>query len=235
MRKGLMVIIVAIALMMVGIINAAPTGPRNLNEVATSRYVGATSGWEVDAVAGNVTELIINATSVTQTWQGYYGNVIGAILLSDSSNNTLIDWTITGVQGQVYASRTNGITWTGIGCANTANITAEDTYLGSLGKADAVNNTFSNSTTHDGFFVGTEEITANSCSAVNLKNSTGYSSDWQEVLLSTANGERVYTALLSSNNEGFNGSSYDFQMIVGENGHSGDVATTPYYFWIELT
>lgn len=235
MRKGQLILIMVMALVLVGIISAAPTGPKDLTRVTSSRYNDSgNGGWNVSAQAGNVTELIINATSVTQTWQGYYGNVIGMILLADSSNKTLIDWTLTGVQGQVYASRSNLFDFTTVNCSDAANITAEDSALGSTGKADAVNNTFT-LFSHSAFYVGTRPIGVNNCSTVKLRNSTGVSDDWKEVLLSDATGNLVYTALLTSDKNGFNGSNYDFQMIVGENGHAGDTATTPYYFWIELT
>lgn len=235
MKKGIIVIMAVMVLALVGMVSAAPTGPRNITQQATSRYTGSTGGWNISAQAGNVTELTIDATSTTQTWQGYYGNVIGSILLADSSNNTLIDWTITGVQGQVYASRVSSISdWTTINCSNSTHIIAEDVALNSTGKADSVNNTFNTSGIHNAFYVGAKQIPANGCPVVTLKNSTGYSSDWKEVLLNSGV-NMVYTALLTTDKNGFNNSNYDFQMIVGEDGHSGNTATTPYYFWIELT
>lgn len=218
------------------VVSAAPTAPKNIGTVTTSRYSIESTGFNVSAEAGNVTELRINATSITQTWQGYYGNVIGMIVLGDSSNNTLMDWSINGgIAGQIYATRVSSIAdWNALGCSNAGNITAEDTALGSTGKPDAVNNTFSTSINHNAFFVGTTPIGPNNCSAVNLKNATAKSSDWQEVLLSSG-ANIVYTAILSNQKQGFNASNYDFQMIVGEDGHgAASTSTTPYYFWVEL-
>lgn len=214
--------------------HGAPTGPNNITQIATGRYGITTTGWNVSAQAGNVTELTINATSITQTWQGYYGNVIGMIILGDGKNNTLMDWTANGgLQGQIYASRSQSITWTNVNCSNQTQIATEDSILLSTGKPDSVNNTF-NILTHPQFYIGNKLIGQNNCNAVNLRNSTAKSSDWQEVLLNDDT-NMIYTALLSNKKQGFNGSNYDFQMIVGENGHNGDNAATPYYFWVELT
>ena len=235
MRKGLIVVMAAMMLLLAGFAMAAPIGPKAITQQASSKYSESAGGFNVSAQAGNVTELVINATTSTQTWQGYYGNVIGSIILANSNNKSMIDWDITGVAGQVYASRSPTISdWTSIGCTSGAQIDSEDVYLNATGKADGVNQTFSNSTAHSEFYVGTKKIDAGGCYALNLRNNTAESSDWQEVLLSTAEGI-VYTSILTTDKEGFNGSSYDFQMIVGENGRFGNTATTPYYFWIELT
>ena len=65
----------------------------------------------LSAVAGNVTQLTVAGTTVTQTWQGYYGNVTGTITLDDASNNTMYDWALASPEGEIYASQAT-VTWT---------------------------------------------------------------------------------------------------------------------------
>ena len=76
------------------------------------------------AYAGNITYLGISGISVTQSWQGYFGNVSGAIILADNNNNAIYNWTLAEPSGEVYSSTNSSITWSSIQCFNfTANAT----------------------------------------------------------------------------------------------------------------
>jgi hypothetical protein len=219
---------------------ALPTGPNApITPISVSRYDASTAGQDVDAYAGNVTEMDLAATIITQTWQGYFGNVTGNIVLGDANNNTMYNWDLTSPSGQIYATRTGSVpTWTSIRCANITNVGSEETALGvtQATAADSVNNTFFNTTSFTGFYVGTVNInTTQDCYAVRLHNSTGVPSttNFAEVLLHD-NTNLVYTTILDKNAVGFDNAPHDFQMIVGENGHNGDTTSTAYYFYLEL-
>jgi hypothetical protein len=231
--EKIMVVIIAILALTAITATADPTGPTGISTGSSSRYGLSTGSPPINAFAGNVTQLILNASSITQTWQGYFGNISGKIVLGNSGNKTLYDWNISTASGQVYASRGASITWTTINCTNAGNMTAEDAALGSTGKPDSVANTFQG-TTHDEFFVGMVDIGADSCASTNLKDSDGFSANWQEVLLTDSGSNTVYTSLLNGNTLGYDGSNWDFQMLVGEDGHNGNTGTTPYFFWVEL-
>ena len=216
---------------------AVPTGPSNINVGASSRYSVASAS-SASAIAGNVTELIFQANSVTQTWQGYYGNISGSIKLGDSNNNTLYDWTAASPNGEIYATRASGTpTWASIACATTAQTDTEDLALNvnSVVDQDAVGRTFLNTTSFNAFYVGNVNInTSQDCKAVQLYNgSVAPSSDFQEVLLHDGS-SLIYTAVIKQNANGFDNNTHDFEMIVGEDGHNGDSTATPYYFYVEL-
>jgi hypothetical protein len=234
-RIGIMAIAVALFLLSAIAVCGEPNGPLNMTSGGSSRY-STTGGYQLNAIAGNVTELNINGTSITQGWQGYYGNVIGTIVLGNSNNRTLYDWTLLSPSGEIYASRASSITWTTINCSNTTEISNEESLLNFITTAkDGINETFS-SQSHPSFFVGSINITTDSCKSTNLHNSTGQNeaTKWYELLLADNSANIVYTALLENNKDGFNGSNYDFELIVAEDGHRGDSTTTPYYFWVEL-
>lgn len=235
-RVEIWVIAIALFMLSATAVIGAPTGPTNIASGPSSRYDLNDGGYQVDAYAGNVTELNINATTITQGWQGYYGNVLGTIVLGDSSNKTLYDWSLTTPSGEIYASRASSITWTSINCSNSTEIASEETALGfTAASKDGIDETFT-TPNHPSFFVGNVNITTNSCNSTNLHNSSSVSEStkWYELLLADGSSNMVYTALLENDKDGFNGSNYDFQLIVGENGHLGDASTTPYYFWVEL-
>ena len=220
------------------------------------------------AFAGNVTSLDITGYSVTQTWQGYYGNVTGTIELEDSSNNVLYNWTLATPEGEIYASTNgSGITWGNTQCFN---FTAQGTYaddtsnagatsqfgsnltyleaLYNIGPADAdgVNETFSiNGTdehgyalTHDTFFTNGLTFTDGECPATHLFDNDDNVTDsaFQEVLLyEPSSASIIFTAILDQEDvKGFNNIDHDFEMLVLEDGHSGNTAVTTYFFYVEL-
>ena len=230
------VVILLLGFLVAWNVMAEPTGPSNINPISSSRYP-VTSASNNSAIAGNVTELNFESNSVTNTWQGYYGNISGSIKLGDSNNNTLYDWSSASPTGEIYATRSGATpAWGTIACADATQIAAEDTALGvdQVIDQDSVNRTFLSGASFNTFFVGNLNINSTqNCYSVNLHNSTGPSSDFQEVLLHDGS-TLVYTALLKQDAVGFDANTHDFEMIVGEDGHNGDSNPTPYYFYVEL-
>jgi hypothetical protein len=51
----------------------------------------------------------------------------------------------------------------------------------------------------------------------------------------TSTSSVIFTSILDEESPlGFDGRAHDFEMLVLENGHLTDIATTTYYFWVEL-
>jgi len=237
MREERLLLIFIVLVLSISIVVAAPTGPSSTTNLGSSRY-STSAAANISAVAGNVTELNFVANTVTQTWQGYYGNVTGKILLGNLNNQSMYDWNLTSPSGQIYATRVIAVpSWTNIRCANQTEINTEDTTLGVNASVDqdAVNRTFLNTTSFSAFYVGGVNInTSQNCRAVQLYNSSGISAaNFGEVLLSDTS-NMIYTGLISNPALGFDNRSHQFEMIVGENGHLGDSTVTPYYFYLEL-
>jgi len=237
-RNTVMTLVVAFLLAMtfVQIVSAEVVNPQTLTASNSERRDLSTIGAKTaNAVAGNVTQLDISALFVTTSWQGYYGNVSGEITLDDAQNNTFYNWSITTASGEIYASRAASPTWATIGCADAGEITSEETYLGQLaGDGDSVSNTFLNTATHPAFNVSTVQITADDCYATNAFINTGQSAtDFYQVLLADGGSNIVYSTLIDDDQTGFDGSTWDFEMLVGENGKA-NTAVTPYYFFVEL-
>jgi len=211
------------------------------------------------AVAGNITEITISAYSTTQTWQGYFGNVSGTIQLADANDNVLYNWTLASPEGEVYASTNSSITWTNIQCFNfTADGTkgAESgggttslygTNLSELETAfnivsddvDGVNETFGiPGTSHDLFYTANQEFAAGECLSTEVfgDSGEGIDNEFEEVLLYEPTSRSViFASLLEEGNVlGYDTGDHDFEMLVLEDGHGTDTATTTYYFFVEL-
>ncbi|MBU0979577.1 MAG: hypothetical protein KJ709_02125 [Nanoarchaeota archaeon] len=230
-----------------------PEGPTGFNATNSSRRIEAPAT-SFEAKAGNITEVLIQATTQSQTWAGFVGNISGIITLDDETNKTLFDWTMTRPMGEVYASEST-ITWdTGnIKCYNYSHddgsylsVEEYETTLGiGVYDADGVNETFLNNRTHDSFYAAGNFINGNesaktdgpACPAVSLYTDAGQSDDiFQEVLLyDLTSNKPVYTSLIERDVQtGFNVKPWDFEMIVGVDGHNGSTATKTYYFYVEL-
>ncbi len=218
----------------IGIAAAQPIGVENVTAEASSRFNDTATPTPIDAQAGNVTELSITSISVTKSWQGFYGNITGTIILADASGNNFYDWNVSTPTGQVYASRNDSVTWTDIDCLNATGITAEETYLGQqTTDPDSVNNTYSE-TNHPSFLVGSGNMTG--CPTTQAYSSGGVQNNqfWQ-VLLADTDDNVVYTTIIEdSSPAGFDGAPWHFQLLVGENGRDTENPTTPYYFYLEL-
>ncbi|MFA5857353.1 MAG: hypothetical protein WC867_08375 [Candidatus Pacearchaeota archaeon] len=253
-NKIISILIISILFIVIGInlISARPngasiTGSRN----TTFQTTGSAT---ISAVAGNLTEINIYGVSISQSWQGYMGNVTGGFQLSDSDGNIFYNWSSVSINGEVYSSRNETINWNNIQCFNfTAagtyaddssnkgntslygmNVTQLETqYNIGFDDVDGVNETF-HLNDHPLFFTNSYRFDSGECPNTRILNSTG-DGIFEEVLLySPDNQDVVFTSLLHDNAIGFDGREYDFEMMVLEDGHGADVSTTPYYFYVEL-
>jgi len=219
---------------------ADPINPLVLDELSDSRR-GMPSAKSVQAQAGNISELNISAIVVTKTWQGYFGNVTGRIVLDNANNLSMYDWDIASPEGEIYASNDSISSWSSIKCFNYSahspelNLSHVEAHLDCAGDADGVNETFSVQN-HPEFYVGTKKIDADSCWSTQTYVNDGSASNFYEVLLlEPTSNALVYTSLLNSSQLGFDNTATDFQLLVGENGHgTAASSTTPYYFYVEI-
>jgi hypothetical protein len=231
--EKIVLVVVATMLLTVATAIAQPLGAESVDVINSTRFDDTTSPAVVEAIAGNVTELSINATSVTRTWAGFFGNITGTLILADSAGNNFYDWNVSTPSGQVYASRSDSVVWTGIGCLDETGINTENTYLGRDGTdPDSINNTYTE-TNHPSFFVGTTNTTGCPTTQAFSDGGTQNSEFWQ-VLLADTGSNVVYTTIIEDTTPlGFDGRPWHFQLLVGENGQTNDDPTS-YYFYVEL-
>ena len=240
-------LLVLLALFTLRLALGQPAPPTTLSEAIIQRGYTASAA-TAPAYAGNVTQLDIVSQTITQGWQGYYGQVSGTIVLDDSQNNSIYAWDIASPEGEIYATRSAAsITWTAgnVVCANITHVGTEETALNfnldGGQDADGINETFSYST-HQGFNVSAKGFEPGECNFTvsTYVNDTApggnYPRAFNETLLySRSESAMVYAALLNNDQYGFNESLWDFQMLVAEDGHQSDTTSTTYYFYVELS
>ncbi|MEK6968656.1 MAG: hypothetical protein AABX51_08605 [Nanoarchaeota archaeon] len=226
---------------------AEPVGA-NATKVGNSQRAGLyNTSLSVPAQAGNVTEVLVVSNSVTKHWQGYFGNVTGSIILANAAGNNLYQWPMGIVRGEIFASRNSSrINWTGVNCAAQGNVVNEDAYVNASPTIDldSVNQTF-NYTTHPTFQISSNTLTG--CPSTPVNGSSATAAGFWNVFL-TDNGTdpvssiddiSIYATLIDADKIGFNGNTYDFQMLVGENGNGSEEFPngnpTTYFFYVELS
>ncbi|HLD87148.1 MAG TPA: hypothetical protein VJB12_03710 [Candidatus Nanoarchaeia archaeon] len=237
--KGLLLLVVVSLILFNGLqAIASPSGPTIIFIANETKQ--PSSATKINTTGGSITTVYLNATTQNNRWKAYVGNVTGTMTLDDGNDNTLFDWTLSEVNGEIYATRFSGsINWSGINCSNTTHIELENIALNHTNKDDNLTTTFS-STLHQQFYVGTRQILADTCRSVHTYvNNTAQSSRFEELVLydgtNSTNGNIVYATPLERDQYGFDQGIYDFQMIVPEVGLSDWTSSTAYYFYAELT
>ena len=217
---------------------ATPEGP-TINSVSNTTRTPATAAL-LNTSGGTITTIRINATTQNSRWKAFVGNVSGTLTLDDASASSIYQWSVISVSGEVYATRKSAtVSWSAIACANITHITNEENNLSQTNPNDNISKTFS-SINHTQFYVGTTLIANNTCRSIHTYVNDGNQSlDFQEILLydgsNDTNGNLVYTTTFQSRTTGYDGNTYDFQLIVPENGAPTWTSSTAYYFYVELT
>jgi len=232
MRLKLLPIIFFGLLMNISLALAVEPFGANVTNLSSTRAI-PDDPMGIPAIAGNVTELSIFGYSLTQSWQGYFGNVSGTIMLADSNDNVMYNWSLASPNGEIYATNSSNVDWSGIQCYDEANnMTFFESMFGiEPNDADGINETF-NLNNHPEFVTNSILFAAGSCDNTKLFDSNGIGT-FDEVLL-TDGSNLIFTSLLLEDANGFDNVPHDFEMIVLEDGHGTDIATTTYYFWVEL-
>lgn len=221
---------------------AVPSGPTL--QVLTNETSTVSSAANVSISGGYIATLNITAKTQNTRWKAFVGNITGKLALDDATGSTIYDWSLTSIAGEIYTTRnTTTPTWTSIKCTNASLLETENRALNHTSAQDNITKTFNNGIngSHASFSIGSVTITANSCPTLNTYvGNVSQDSDFEEIALTdstnfTAGGTIIYASILESDAVGFDNFTYDFQMIVPENGAPGFSGQTSYYLYVELS
>jgi len=183
---------------------------------------------------GNVTNINLTALQTTKTWQGIYGAISHGVTLQGMNGSKFYSWQLAYLAGEVLAVRTLSVDWNSLHCANPTELASEDSALGVNSEdQESIFNTFSNATIIPSFNVaGIPFSSGEGCYATDLYSSQGQTGNFVEVLLHDTN-QVVYTGIINRGQQGFDNRSYDFEMLLGQNGHGAEQSTT-YYLYVGI-
>jgi hypothetical protein len=121
----ILIISVLLVVLLSAFVIAEPFGASVTPTTPSDRASADGAGNDPNAIAGNITEMDVSGFTVTQSWQGYFGNVTGVITLEDSGGHVMYNWSETSPEGEIFASTNNTVEWNYIQCLN---FTADGTY-----------------------------------------------------------------------------------------------------------
>jgi hypothetical protein len=205
----------------------------NITQIESSAYNETHIVTGVEGTHGNTSQLMLNITIATDAWQGYYGNITTTLLLLDADRNTFYSWNTSLKTGQIFASRTDVITWATVDCATQNVLNTEDLTLEkNESERDSVNNTFS-ITTHPQFVVGTSLI--KHCRSTLIPGDEIAGTNFWNIIIADdfGTGSAIYTGIINSSTPGFKNLDVDFELLVPVNGKTPN-NIVPYYFFLEL-
>ena len=230
--KGAILLLIVLTLT-ITLVNADPAG---VNIVSNeTEIVDAADPDNRTDPGGSITTLVLNALQQTNRWKAYIGNVTGTLTLADGSGDSIFSWALddSSITGEVYSSRSDNILWSQIRCADNTIVTSEETFLG-MDSSDiySITETF-NETLHPELTVGSTVITEDTCAStstyVNDAPQSQASADFPLTLLDDET-NLVFVNPLNPQTAGFDGSLFDFQMIVPNNPSD----STTYFFYAEI-
>ena len=152
---ALVVILVFLTAFFASIICALPNGPISIiYKGNATKNTSTLTGRGIDQRSTIVT-VKLNVSQQTVKWKAYVGNITGKITLDDAQNYTIYDWTVSQVQGKVFATRrATAVNWNTVICANNSVVEAEMVALNHAIKTDdTINKTFT-PINHPGFWAG---------------------------------------------------------------------------------
>lgn len=221
-KAGILLLTVITAMLVIGFAYAAEPGGATVTDSDLGEFAAPAAG-SANVEAGNITAANLDTNQSTFRWVGLLGNVSGNIVLGDAGSNTLFTWVASG--NLVYASAGTP-DWSLLNDGDEAEIVAIDTWLtGSA--ADNYTNTFTEASEP----IGSNLFTISSDFAYTT-NATG-DNVWKTYSLEDG-ANTVYAGQVIEDGNSFDNSTADYQMIIPEDGTSGNTAATAYNLWVEL-
>jgi hypothetical protein len=149
--------------------------------------------------------------------------------------------------------------WSNLTCANSTQLSTEEVlYNHTSTDEDSYSSTFKTTGfTNPGFYAGENEVADNdcyggctACSGAHLNQNNADEPDggnWSQVVLTDGTSQPesaaqnnlmrfdiIYAAILENDSVGFDGNTYDFQIMLPQSGLQGSQPNVAFYFYVEL-
>jgi hypothetical protein len=187
-----------------------------------ARWNGNTTG-SVVTEGGNITSANVSSDTLTDRWASFYGNVTGAIILTDlAGTNNVYSWTWNASDGgEVCLSESDAFDFTSAVAGDGAAI---DTAMGWGSGSDLGDLTYTGAGGSITFAGVTAITTADS---VTLEGSSSFT---DVVVSDTTN--LAFCTDIDNSGTNYNGNAAQYEVMVPTNDSVG--VTTTYYFYMEL-
>lgn len=186
----------------------------------------STAAGTLTAGGGNVSSLNVTGEDQTNWWHGFYGVVNHTIVLDDASNTTFFSWSNSEPNGEIFFVNASSATWSGVATTNLVWAWSREVIGQGMAPSglDVYNKTYNVTYTHPDFDVDTAGTQSGSV-CVRLQSGNF----WGVLLSSDADSRAIYTAIINQSQTGFDGGTYDFEILLPTSG-----AQRTYYVFSEL-
>jgi len=229
MRNSLKALIAAFAIVALSAqVYAAtePTGAVVTGATDYGQYDQGSAGSITIIESGNISGANLGANMSTYRWAGLTGNTSGDIILADAQNDTMYTWTAEG--RVVYVCNDSSPSWATLSNATIAEVVAGASWAaGTDNDADRWNNTF----TGAGVSLPSDIFTL---TALRAQTQSSGATNWYTYSLEDGSGVLVWAGEISADGTDYQGKIADYQMIIPEDGTSGDESPSTFYVWVEL-
>jgi len=223
----LMIVVLALGLLTIGVAlaDAGMPGGAQINAQFNRGQFPVQGPATVNIQAGNITNANLTTNESTYRWAGLYGNATGTLRLGDATGLQMYRWSAFG--RLVYAAR-NLIDWTTLADASPTDVEGQIAWL-NLGAQDNYTNTFLNAPEN----IGSGIWTAMTSDYALTYNDVG-TSIWKTYSLKDVSNNIIFVGRVLRDSKAYSGQPADYQMIIPEDGTSGDVTTTGWKLYVEL-
>lgn len=195
-------------------------------QAGTPGKYNVTSWANYTTEGGNVTEINLTTNTSTEKWAGFWGQIIGNILLAPNTSANFYVWTWSPASsGEVCAvAASSGFDWSGVTTISAATI---DTIWGFGSATDNATNTFTTSTC---------DLNINSINVTNTATADTGGAAFETCAVgdggNAAKSDVAFCVKIANDGGLFNNRSGDYELLVATDENVG--ATETYYFWMEL-
>ncbi|MBU0532201.1 hypothetical protein KKE38_01475 [Candidatus Micrarchaeota archaeon] len=194
-------------------------------EVERGKWAGNTSG-SVTTEGGNVSGVNVSAGVSTEKWASFYGDVVGSIVLADTSANQVYSWTwATTDGGEVCVTTDSAFDWASTQAAAGADI---DTAFG-FTAADADSGT---STTTSACTVDLDDVAAAVTTVGVVLDSTFQTCYVSDIASPAVENDLAFCVDINGAGTNYNSEAADYEVMVPTG--NGPTDTETYYFFVEL-
>jgi hypothetical protein len=222
MKRIIGALALALVLLAMPLVFAAPTGAQVTDNGDTSNY--NVSAQSTDVNAGQVRNVDVNVTLPSQWWAGVFGTITEKQVLGDLQNNHIMfEWTLSKPSaGWVYLTTSDSFDFTNTATAGTSDVNAAVWQASSIPNEVNVETTFSATCSGAG-----NGVIPSGALATKTNDDTG-SAYWETCVFKDASGNIAFAANVdTSGHNSFNGTSVNYQALVA----AKDGASTTYYFF----
>jgi len=207
----------------------AISGAATSGETDLARWTGATAG-NATTEGGNITDVDVDADSLTDRWGAFFGNVSGYLSLTDGAGvNDVYNWTWAAAsQGEVCVSTDQAFDWANVEDSDAADVVAMNTAFGLGAAVDNTTGTFSTNNCGLTFDQGAVANTAN----VTHMGLSSFETCAVDDSVTGTEGGFAFCTNIDATGTNYNGTTANYEIMVPTTPGAGNAET--YYFFAEL-